>query len=332
MKIATIKDVAKYAGVSISSVSRVLNDSGANSSEMHKRVMAAVKALNYVPNSMAKNLKGSSMKTIALVVTNISNPFFSGIAKAAENYLSSQDYTLLICNTNEDAQIEKRQLENLYARRVDGILLCSTGKNNQMVLDIHHSGIPVILIDRAYQELPLDIIKDDNVYGSQILTRHLIDKGHRFIAFLRGNINSVASAEREMAFRDTLQKNGISLPEEYFLPGGATGDAVQESITAGMGYNTPPTAFFAANILIAKNALMALYSLEKRVPKDVALVCYGNEELKNLYRPSITCIVQHPQRIGDMSAKLMIERLRRPHTQSCKEIILSPDFHMGESV
>jgi len=103
MKIATIKDVAKYAGVSISSVSRVLNDSGANSSEMHKRVMAAVKALNYVPNSMAKNLKGSSMKTIALVVTNISNPFFSGIAKAAENYLSSQDYTLLICNTNEDA-------------------------------------------------------------------------------------------------------------------------------------------------------------------------------------------------------------------------------------
>ncbi|HML45185.1 MAG TPA: LacI family DNA-binding transcriptional regulator [Clostridia bacterium] len=332
-KAATIKDVAELAGVSISSVSRVLNNSDANSDTMRERVLAAVETLSYKPNALARGLKTNSTQTAALVVTDISNPFFSGIAREAEAYLSEHGYTLIICNTGEDPDRELRHLQKLRERQVDGFLLCATGRNNGLIREMHDAGIPIILIDRAYHDLPLDIVKDDNAYGGWLLADLLIQRGHRRIAFLRGAQSSMASLEREQGFRQACAQHGIPLDEALFLSGGVSGDSTRESIGRILEMPVPPTAIFAANILIAKTAISVLAERGLTLPGDMALVCYGMEELKRLYRPSITCILQNPSLVGHLAAQMMVKRLSGGDADPapCK-IVLQPDLFVGDSV
>lgn len=331
--VSTIKDVAKLAGVSVSTVSRVLNRSGYISVATCEKVYDAVRQLDYKPNSIAQSLKKNSSHTIGLVVTDITNPYFAAIAKGAESYFSQYGYNLIICNTNESPKKEKIHLDMLFDRRVDGILLCSTGQNNAAIQSLLKAEVKIILIDRTCPGLTLDIIKDNNEYGAYELTKLLLKRGHTKIAFLRGATGSTASIEREKGWRDALKEEGLPAHDEWIYTTGASGEKVREAIASilSLEERVRPTALFACNSLIARQVMMRLNELSIETPKQMALVCYGLEEFKTLYRPSVTCVVQHPDYVGYLSAKLMVERLEEDGEETPKEIILAPDVFEGQS-
>ncbi len=313
-------------------MSRILNKSGYASEEARKRVLESVAKLDYKPNTIARSLKKNKSQTIGLIVTDITNPFFAAIAKEAENVLSIYDYNLIICNTNEVAEKELRHLKTLFDRRVDGILLCSTGKNNKYIKKLVDSGIVVILIDRYYDELQLDVIKDDNFEGAWLMADYLIKKQHTRIALIRGDRNSSASIDREKGFRSALNDKSIPIVEEYFFTGGASGEYTEDVVYNIMRMDNRPTAIFAFNSLIAKKVIMSLNIKKVSIPDEMALACFGLEEFKTLYRPPITCIIQHPDRFGRMAAQLMVERIRNHSSMVRREIIFPPDLYIGESV
>lgn len=331
--VSTIKDVAKLAGVSVSTVSRVLNRSGYISVATCEKVYDAVRQLDYKPNSIAQSLKKNSSHTIGLVVTDITNPYFAAIAKGAESYFSQYGYNLIICNTNESPKKEKIHLDMLFDRRVDGILLCSTGQNNAAIQSLLKAEVKIILIDRTCPGLTLDIIKDNNEYGAYELTKLLLKRGYTKIAFLRGATGSTASIEREKGWRDALKVEGLPAHDEWIYTTGASGEKVREAIASilSLEERVRPTALFACNSLIARQVMMRLNELSIETPKQMALVCYGLEEFKTLYRPSVTCVVQHPDYVGYLSAKLMVERLEEDGEETPKEIILAPDVFEGQS-
>ncbi len=331
--VSTIKDVAKLAGVSVSTVSRVLNRSGYISVATCEKVYDAVCQLDYKPNSIAQSLKKNSSHTIGLVVTDITNPYFAAIAKGAESYFSQYGYNLIICNTNESPKKEKIHLDMLFDRRVDGILLCSTGQNNAAIQSLLKAEVKIILIDRTCPGLTLDIIKDNNEYGAYELTKLLLKRGYTKIAFLRGATGSTASIEREKGWRDALKEEGLPAHDEWIYTTGASGEKVREAIASilSLEERVRPTALFACNSLIARQVMMRLNERSIETPKQMALVCYGLEEFKTLYRPSVTCVVQHPDYVGYLSAKLMVERLEEDGEETPKEIILAPDVFEGQS-
>lgn len=332
MKATTIKDVAREAGVSISTVSRVLNNSGYASSSVSEAVKKAVEKLNYRPNSIARSLKINNSFTVGLIVTDITNPFFSTIAKEVENVLSQYNYNLIICNTNESPEKEYKQLKMLTEKRVDGILLCSTGKNNFYIKQLIKQGTVIILIDRRYDELELDIIKDDNEYGSYLLTKYLIQKGHKSIALIKGNPLSNTSNEREQGYIRALQEFSIDYKKDYVYVGGASGEHTVEAVESFLTLPERPSAIFAVNSLIAKHVIMKLNDLDIKVPEQMALVCYGLEEFRTLYKPSITCMVQQPERFGYTAAQLIISRIKDGSGSMKKEIIFPPEMFIGSSV
>lgn len=336
MGAANIKDLAQLACVSTSTVSRVLNNSGYVSVDARQRVLDAVQKLDYRPNMIARGLKSSTSRTIGLVVTDITNPFFAAIARETEELLSQHDYSLIICNTSERPDKELRHLQLLYERKVDGILLCATGKNNDYVRKLANSDIAVVLIDRDYDDLKMDIIKDDNVYGAQVLTEELINKGHRHIALIKGHPNSRASAEREQGYLAALNKRGIAADPNCIFTAGASGESTENIISSLLDRTPRPTAILSLNASIAKRIISTLNTRKVRIPQDIALASYGLEEFKTLFIPSITCVVQHPERYGEISAKILIERLENKKTEgsdSTRKIVLfSPELFKGDSI
>ncbi len=335
MRLPTIKDVARISGVSVSTVSRVLNKSGYASEDVQARVMETVKLLDYKPNMVARGLKSNTSRTIGLVVTDITNPFFASIAKETEEVLYEKDYNLIICNTSESPEKELRHLKQLYERHVDGILLCSTGKNNEFVRQLAEAGVAIILIDRDYDDLPLDVIKDDNVEGADLLTETVIRKGHRNIALLKGHPDSYASNEREKGYLAALQRNGIKPNSKLIFHAGASGEDVDSIMERILAQQPRPTAIISLNALITKRILAILNTKGLSVPGDMALASYGLEEFKTLYSPSITCIVQQPGRYGKVSAKAIMELLEKGKTgkKRPKQVILfNPELFEGGSV
>ena len=335
MEFANIKDVARLANVSVSTVSRVLNSSGYASANVRERVIDAVRRLDYKPNLIARGLKNNSLRTIALVVTDITNPFFAAIAKETEDLLSEYDYSLIICNTNERPDKELRHLRQLGERQVDGIFLCGTGQNNEFVKRLAASGVVIIQIDRDYDDLDFDIIKDDNVYGAQLLTEQLINKGYKSIALLRGHPDSRASAEREQGYLFALQKNGITPDRNLIFNAGASGEETQAILKKLLEMQSRPGAIVSLNALIAKKIISEFRTLGIRIPEDMAIASYGLEEFKSLYVPSVTCIVQKPERFGEVSVNLMMERLKKKTDAADSErkcILFAPELFIGESI
>lgn len=332
MALSTIKDVAKLAGVSPGTVSRVLNQSGYCSETVREAVLSAAKQLEYKPNSIARSLKKQSTSTIGLILTDITNPFFAGVAKETEKILSTYGYNLIICNTDESAAKERQHLQNLYHRRVDGILLCTTGQNNDYIKKLVAEGMVIVLIDRKYPDLNLDIILDDNQFGAYLLTKHLIQKGHHRIGLIRGNPGSNATLERQKGFARAIKEFDIAQEPELLFEGGGSGEHTMEAVSRIMEMPNRPSAIIALNPLIARHAIMALNSLHVEIPKEMALACFGLEEFKTLYRPSITCIIQRPDLFGFNAAELLLQRIQDGFHGNGREIVFSPELFEGSSV
>ncbi|MBD5657386.1 MAG: LacI family DNA-binding transcriptional regulator, partial [Candidatus Eremiobacteraeota bacterium] len=210
----SITDVARLAGLSVASVSRVLNDSKPVSEEVRDRVLRAAKELHYSIDRRARGLKSRKSGTIGLIVADAENPFFAQIIRSIENVTYESKHDLFLCNSDEDPEREQFHLAAMRAQRIDGIILLSVCASGKWLTPLLHAEIPIVCLDRHLPDVDLDIVIVDNDAGSRLAVNHLIQNGHRRIAIVTAH-DATVSVERLASFRATLRENGVSPRADY---------------------------------------------------------------------------------------------------------------------
>ncbi len=312
-----IKDVAKAAGVSTATVSRVLTNADVPiRPETRQRVLRAVADLNYRPNLVARTLRAQKSARIALVVSDIRNPFFTAIARAVEDCAYEQGYTVLMCNTDENPAKEALYLDVLHDENVAGIIFSPTQQFSAQLPD-YHSDIPFVIIDRAV-DANVDMVLLDNVSAAYELTSHLLDSGYRKLAGLFGDA-STTGQERSYGFHKALKEASLSPFAAHFIS-----PRIRQGFEATMDLLKQPDrpdAIFTSNSLLTAGALEAIRQQQLSVPRDVALVGFDETTWSALVEPPITVIAQPTEEIGRTATELLFQRIAEP-SRSPRTVIL----------
>ncbi len=325
-----IKDVAKAAGVSTASVSRVLSGKENVSDEMRQRVMAAVEELDYQPNLVARSLRSQRSTTVGLIVSDIRNPFFTDVSRAVEDAMHEQGYALFLCNADEDPDKEALYLELMHAQNVAGIIYSPTRQaaDNFGELDI---SVPTVIIDRAVQSSAVDMVLIDNVDAAYRLTEHLIASGYRRIAGLFGEA-SVTGRERRKGYEQALQAHDLKLPKGqavYIPPKIESGKVATLEL---LECDELPDAILTTNSLLTAGAYIAIHERGLRIPNDMALVGFDETTWGALVEPPITIIAQPTYEIGTTAAELLLQRVQNPDRPPRKVILRGDLVVCGSSI
>lgn len=313
----SIKDVAKAAGVSTATVSRVLANNAPIRPETRERVMQAVAALNYRPNLIARSLRAQKSAKIGLVVSDIRNPFFTAIGRAVEDTAYEQGYSVLMCNTDENPEKETMYLNILHDENVAGVIFSPTQKFSTAAKNFH-SSMPFVIIDRTVRTDKADMVLLDNVSAAYDLASHLLENGYRNIAGLFGNA-STTGKDRQLGFQNALEKHGLKPAAVHFIePRIKHGhDMTVELLTQA----DRPDAIFTSNSLLTAGAFQAIRDCNLTVPDEVALVGFDETTWGALVDPPITLIAQPTEEIGRTATELLFQRIAEPE-RAPKTVIL----------
>ena len=333
---STISDVAKLAGVSAMTVSRVINNSGYVGRATRSRVEAAIAELAYVPNALGRQLRSKRTKMLALVLSDIMNPFFTTIARGVEDVARGHGFSVVFCNTDESEAEEARYLLMLVQRQVDGVLLvpASTSEKSLRMLSAHK--MPVVVLDRRIRSRKADSVRSDSEAGARTLTRHLIDLGHRRIAMLTGRRSVSTSIDRVAGYRMAMAEAGLEVDDDLVRFGAynlgdsnqADGSRMAREILAA---NPRPTAIFAANNFIAFGAIRAIHEAGLRMPDDISVVAFDDLPTAWLAEPFLTVVDQPAYEIGRRGAELLLARLDGRIVGPGREVILPSDLIIRRS-
>lgn len=308
---ATIRDVARLAGVSLATVSNVLNRTRPVAPDTAARVQRAVEALRYAPHAAARSMRGRASALIGLIVADITNPFFTALVHAVERAASAAGYSVLLCNSDEDLQREQRHLQLLRMQRVDGIILAATGHpSRDRAAALGQMRVPVVLVDRAFAEFGLDAVTLDNQRAALDATRHILGFGHRRIAMLSGPAAVSTGAERLSGYREALLEAGIAYDESLVRDAGFREERAYEVARELLASPQRPTAVFAANNLIAIGLMRALADLDLQCPQDVSVVSIDDFAWANAFRPRLSTVAQPVAAMGEMALQLLLGRIR----------------------
>lgn len=331
MKKSTIKDVANLAKVSIGTASKVINKQGNVKLEYQSRVWEAVKKLEYHPNIMARGLKLSSSKVIALLLADLTNPFQMTLAKGVESVTYNHNYQILISSTKEDPKIEQKYLRLLYGQRVDGIILCSTGKVNNEIKSIINKKVPIVLVDRPILTFPIDIVADNSLIGMDLLVEHLYKLGHKRIGIIHGDRNTIHGRLRAEGFFKAMKIRGLNIIDELQYEGSFSYDSGTIATEKFMKLSTPPTAIISSNNNITAGVLDKCNKLNIHIPNDLSIVSYGNLEYNwDLIKPLVTYVSQSPLEIGKQATNLLFKQLETSQEEVSHNFI-SPNIVVRES-
>lgn len=329
----TIHDVAKKAGVAPITVSRVVNNSGYVSNALRAKIQDAIDELGYVPNVIARSLKSKKTNTLALVFTDITNPFFNILARGVEDAASDAGYNVIFCNTDESQIHEDKYIQLLLEKQVDGILLVPADSESHSVDRIRKQDTPLVIIDRCVSASEVDVVRGDSEGGAFLLTEHLIKLGHRRITLLSGPEKVSTSVDRVRGYERAMKEHGLSDDIHYYY-----GEYSQESgaaITRDIfsGDLTPPTAIFGGNNVITIGALSVLRSLGLRVPDDVAMVSFDDIPASLTFIPFMTVVSQPPYEMGEKATELLLKQIERKPDQPYEpqEIVFPVQLVIRES-
>ncbi len=328
---ADIRDVAKLAGVAPITVSRCINNSGYCSEETRARIEAAITQLGFVPNRLASGLRSKRTNTLALVVTDITNPFFTTIARGVEDKASEAGYTVIFGNTDESVSKEKMYLQMLSERRVDGILLVPAQSGLDSVAYIKKQEIPIVILDRRVSDLQTDVVRCDSEGGAYELTRLLISLGHREIGVINGPRGVSTSEDRLSGYHRALTEAGLEISTQWEYYGEftqASGFEITRRIMAG---SSKPTALFATNNFITYGALKALQELKIRVPEDIALVGFDDLPTNLITFPFLTVAAQPAYEVGKRAIEILLSRLEKGGSDQCQEVVLPAEIIIRRS-
>lgn len=311
-KNVTIKDIARESGVSTATVSRVLSNRGYASEENRKKVLAVAKKLNYQPNEIAKSLKMHKTNTIGVIIPDISNPYFMKIAKGIEDVVQEQGYNLLFMSGDEKPEKERKLLKVLLEKRVDAMILATSGGNDEAINEIRIRNIPVILVDRKLESAndQIDLVVENNFEGAYQLTSYLIKKGHEKIGVVNGSLEVSTGSERFSGFKKAMLDYEKELQEEYIFNGNFTVEDGRKAMEYFSKLVTPPTAIVSFNNTMTAGVILQLTKMGMKMPDDMFVASYGETEVTQVINPAGTiCIKQSPYKMGVKVGQIAMNRL-----------------------
>lgn len=325
---STISDVAKRAGVSTMTVSRVIHHAGYVNQHTRERVEKAILELGYVPNALARSLRFKQTGTIALILTDITNPFFTTIARCVEDTASAQGFSVMFCNTDESEREEIEYINVLLQKQVDGVLLVPASVSTTSVDLLQHHSVPVVVLDRHIPEAQVDIVRCDSAQGAVLLTDHLLALGHRRIALLNGPAHISTSMDRVSGYHQVLSEAGLT---GIVYNGDFTQPSGYQMAQAALGLSPRPTALFAANNFIAIGAYHAIRDAEMHIPEDISLVAFDDLPATFVLDPFLTAAAQPAYEMGRRAAELLLARLSGNGPSGPQEIVLPTELIIRKS-
>jgi LacI family transcriptional regulator len=328
----TLHEVARRAGVSAMTVSRVVNGRGSVDSETRQRVEEAIQALDYVPNRIARGLISQKTQTIGIIVPDIVNPFFAPVVRGAESAARKAGYRVLLCNSEGDLRLEREYIEDLVAHRVEGLLLTpASDRSRSSILSLLRGGFPLVLIDRALPDADCDLIVSDNAQGARRLIEHLIAIGHREIAHVSDAEDTSTGRERLRGYREALEAAGIPFQPELVIRTTVDRIGGYRAAQEILARDPLPTAIFAVNNMTAVGTMEALRERSLSVPKDMGLVCFDDVEHLAVLSPILTVIDQPAETFGSLGVQLLLERMTGKANSRPRRIILQTDLIVRQS-
>ena len=328
---ATIKDVAKRAGVSPSTVSRALSGKVPVDQETRERVMEAVRALNYKPSILAKGLKEGRTNTIGLIVPNISNPVFPAVARGVEDVAREHGYTVILCNTDEDIEAEKDYVEKLQKRWVDGFIFATARKESHHILKLKESGFPVVLVVRHMGQA-VNAVVIDNYRSSFEAVKYLIDTGHRRICIVNGDTSLTLYRERFDGYRHALQAAGLPVLPELVLNAAGRRDTGYETVTAMIKKGVVPDAVFATSDPRAISTIRAIKDCGLNVPDDVSVVGFDDLDISAFLDPPLTTVSQPLYEMGARAARRLVGMINGEEYEQPKVELVEANLVIRKSV
>jgi LacI family transcriptional regulator len=322
---ATMKDIALDLGVSVVTVSKVLRNHSDISAATRKRVQQRMKELNYRPNLAARTLITGRTNLVGLIVPDLVHPFFAQVAKGISARLSARAYSLIISSSEDNPHLERREIDQMLARRVDALILASTQSSPDNLRTIEDQGIPCVLLDRRIPGLPANFVGIDDVAAGTLATTHLIEIGCRTIAHIGGSEVSTA-LDRKAGYSIALAQRGLGLPAAYVVKA-ARGDDHGDSAGYGgmkklLQLDPRPDGVFCCNDPIALGALRAIFEAGLQIPQDVAVVGCGNVHYDDLLRVPLTSIDQDSNGLGRAAAKVALSLVGRKSKVPPKVVLM----------
>lgn len=330
----SIKKIAKAAGVSTATVSRVLNGSDKVREETAKRVMEIVEEMDYRLDHVARRMKvkASDSLVIGLIITDIGNPFFSNVAKGVEDIAFKNKHVLMICNTNESPEKEKFFLNSLLSEKVSGVIIVPTigTGNDSFIKNLVADGFPMVTVDRRIKNLNVDSVSINNEAGGYQATQRLIQNGHSRIGIICGIRGLSNTEERLEGYRKALKEAGIPLSDELITFGNYLESGGREAMIRLMALEDSPTAVFSTNNLMTLGCIKELYKRNITIPDEMALVGFDDSTWAEALIPPLTTVKQPGYELGVNAAELLIKRLNNKDT-SKMNIVLNSELVVRES-
>ncbi|GIU22363.1 substrate-binding domain-containing protein [Shewanella sp. MBTL60-007] len=311
---ATMKDVAKLANVSTSTVSHVMNATRFVSEDIAKRVQAAAQQLNYHgPSAVARSLKQNRTKTIGMLVTTSTNPFYAEVVRSVEQACYQQGYNLILCNTEGDAQRLKRSLTTLIERRVDGlIMMCAMLEGEDALIYRRLDALPVVVMDWGQVDFPCDKIQGHSRQGGVLATQYLIDNGHTQIGCITGPRNRQQADLRYEGFVDAMQAANLPINPDWVVEGNFETEGGKAAFAKLQGSGELPSALFVCNDMMAIGVLHEAQRTGLQIPEQLSVIGYDNIQLAKYMTPALTSIHQSKARLGAAAVNALIARLQDP--------------------
>ena len=328
---ATMKDVAQRAGVSPSTVSHVINETRFVSQQLRDRVLRAMSELNYQPSAVARSLRTKKTQVVALVIPDITNPYFPEVARGVQDVAEETEYSVILCHTDRVRGRELRFLKALRGQWVDGLILNPSEVTSGDLQDLQDAQIPVVLIGSQIDHPDLDVVMVDNVQGAYDAVSHLIDLGHRRIGLVGGPRAASSGEQRFQGYIRALADHDIPVDEEIITEGRFTREGGYESMKRLLALQSPPTAVFASSDVMAIGALMAIQEQGLQVPNDVSLVGFDDIAEASTTTPKLTTVSQPKYQTGEVAAQLLFDRVEGASPGKRQKIVLSHQLVIRDS-
>ena len=329
MSASTIQDVAKAAGVSVATVSRVINNSKAVAENTRETVMAAIKMLNYQPNLLGRNLRRTETKRVLVLLPNIGNPFYARIVKGIEDVAHKNGYNVMLCNTDLNAEREKIYLELLKSRLADGVIFMAPLLGKEGLTEIGGS-FPVVQCCEYTEGARVSHVSIDNYAAAHKVTRHLTSAGHKRIGMISCRGSVVSIMQRESGFKKALADSGIDFQEDLIKYGDYSFNSGLRAANQFVSMRNMPTAIFAISDIMAIGALRAIRENNLKVPEDMAVAGFDNINFASMCNPTLTTISQPKYDMGCISMELLLQQIRG-ELKEPKDILLEYEIIIRES-
>lgn len=329
---ATMKDIAKRAGVSTSTVSHVINQSRFVSEDIAQRVQQAAKELNYAPSALARSLKLNKTHTFGMLMNSTSNPFFGEVLKGVERSCYQQGYNLIVCNTEGDNERMRSSIDTLLQKRVDGlILMCSTLEGERVEVLSRYPDIPIVVMDWGPILFSSDKIQDNSFIGGRLATQYLIDCGHTQIGCITGPLNRTQALVRYEGYKQAMAEAQLWIQPHWVVESNFECEGGYQAFQTLYARGELPSALFVANDMMALGVFHAAQEKGVQIPDQLSIIGYDDIHIAQFLSPSLTTVHQPKYRLGQAAVQALLTRLEHPEADP-QVIELEPKLVVRNSV